>query len=80
MILDDGGGGGGDNGSIITSGSRLSYSSEELPERDDPVRKCKFPAPPVQGYSESVVPTLIYLAISAIGPAGFFEWFGVLIT
>ena len=26
-----------DDVSIVTSGSRLSYSSEELPERDDPV-------------------------------------------
>ena len=29
--------GGVDDVSIVTSGSRLSYSSEELPERDDPV-------------------------------------------
>ena len=40
VILETGGGGGADgfeDVSIVTSASRLSYSSEDLPERDDPV-------------------------------------------
>ena len=40
VILESGGGGGADgfeDVSIVTSASRLSYSSEDLPERDDPV-------------------------------------------
>ena len=39
VILETGGGGadGFEDVSIVTSASRLSYSSEDLPERDDPV-------------------------------------------